>query len=73
MHMTGELIGTISVYRLTGDSLAEPIDAAQTLAESAASIILTASATLSEIPDAGHAASRPVVHQAAPLSSAGIW
>jgi GAF domain/ANTAR domain len=65
MRMTGEVIGTISVYRLAGGALAEPIDAAQELADAAAALLLTDPATTAEIPDEGPWISRAVVHQAA--------
>jgi ANTAR domain-containing protein/GAF domain-containing protein len=64
MRLTGEIIGTISVYRLAGGALAEPIDAAQTLADAAASLLLGDPATTAELPDEGPWISRAVVHQA---------
>lgn len=64
MHMTGEVIGTISLYRLAGGALAEPIDAAQILADAAASLLLTDPATGAEISDEGPWIARAVVHQA---------
>ena len=64
MRLTGEVIGTISVYRLAGGDLAEPVDAAQILADAAASLLLADPATVAEIPDSGPWLSRAVVHQA---------
>lgn len=65
MHLTGELIGTISLHRLAGGTLTEPIDAAQGLADSAAAIVLADPAALSDSPDTSPWVSRAVVHQAA--------
>ena len=62
MRMAGELIGTISLYRVAGDALAQPIDAVQALADAAALMLLSDPAT--EIPDGGPWTSRAVVHQA---------
>jgi hypothetical protein len=64
MRMTGELIGTVSVYRQAGGALEEPIDDAQILADAAAVLLLTDPATASEIPGQGPWNSRAVVHQA---------
>jgi len=62
MRMDGELIGTISLHRVAGDALAQPIDAVQALADAAALILLSDPAT--EIPNADPWTSRAVVHQA---------
>lgn len=59
MRMTGEVIGTISVYRLTGGALAEPIDAAQILADAAAALLLSDPATVAEIPDEARGSRAP--------------
>lgn len=64
MRLTGEVVGTISVYRLAGGALAEPVDAAQVLADAAASLLLADPATVAEIPDTGPWIARAVVHQA---------
>jgi hypothetical protein len=64
MRVAGTLIGTISVYRVDGKALAEPIDAAQVLADAAALILLDDPVMLAEVPGAGLSPSRAVVHQA---------
>ena len=64
MRIVDTLIGTISLYRLAGNTLAEPIDAAQTLADAAALMLLNDLATRSEVPGTGPEISRSVVHQA---------
>jgi len=64
MRTAGEVIGTISLYRLAGGALAEPVDAAQVLADAAAVMLLTDPAAGSEVPDADPWTSRSVVHQA---------
>jgi GAF domain/ANTAR domain len=64
MRLTGEVIGTISLYRLAGGALAEPVDAAQILADAAASLLLADPATVAEIPDEGPWIARAAVHQA---------
>lgn len=64
MRIADTLVGTISVYRLAGDALAEPIDAAQILADAAALMLLADLAALSEVGDEDPRASRSVVHQA---------
>jgi ANTAR domain-containing protein/GAF domain-containing protein len=64
MRVTDTPIGTISAYRLDGKPLAEPLDAAQMLADAAALMLLTDPATREEVPGAGPWAIRAVVHQA---------
>jgi hypothetical protein len=64
MRTAGQVIGTISVYRLAGDTLAEPVDAAQVLADAAAVMLVADPAAGSEIPGADPWTSRALVHQA---------
>ena len=64
MRMTGELLGTVSIYRLAGGTLAEPVDAAQVLADATALLLLADPATVAEIPGEGPWTARAVVHQA---------
>jgi hypothetical protein len=64
MHVDGDVIGTLSLYRLSGTSLAEPIDAAQALADTVAVILLHDLATEARHADTEGQAARTVVHQA---------
>jgi hypothetical protein len=65
IHLDDAPIGTISVYGLDGDALAEPIHAAQAVADAAAMILAADPSILSEPSGAGPWAARAVVHQAA--------
>jgi hypothetical protein len=58
------VIGTISLYRLAGGALAEPIDAIQILADAAAALLLADPAAAADIPGQSPWTVRAVVHQA---------
>ena len=67
MHADSDVIGTLSLYRLSGACLAEPIDTAQVLADAAAAMLChDPEAQAPRTGTAGHAghAARAVVHQA---------
>ena len=64
MHADSDVIGTLNLYRLSGAVLAEPIDAAQVLADAVAVMLIGDPAADSEHADAAGRAARSVVHQA---------
>jgi hypothetical protein len=64
MHSAGDVIGTMNLYRMSRDPLAESIDAVQFLADALAANLLRDPAALAEMADASAWSSRAVVHQA---------
>jgi len=64
MRFGGQPIGAVGLYRLSPGRLAEPSDAAQSLADAAAAILLTDPLAFAESANAGSWSSRAVVHQA---------
>jgi hypothetical protein len=64
MRPGGQTLGTISIYRLIPGGLAEPLDAAQVMADAAGTMLLTDPQAFLESPDGGGWSSRAVVHQA---------
>jgi hypothetical protein len=64
MRSDREVIGAISMYRLSMGTLAEPIDTAQFVADAMATTLLRDPAAVAEAADAGAWSSRAVVHQA---------
>jgi hypothetical protein len=72
MHADSEVIGTLNLYRLSGAALAEPVDAAQILADAVAAMLLTDPAAGSQYALADRWAARAVVHQAAGILMAQL-
>jgi hypothetical protein len=64
IRATGDVLGTLSLYRLAPGPLAEPLDAAQFLADATGSLLLTDPLAFTESPVGGGWSSRAVIHQA---------
>jgi hypothetical protein len=64
MRPGGQILGTISLYRLTSGHLAESLDAAQSMADTAGTMLLTDPQAFLESPNGGGWSSRAVIHQA---------
>lgn len=64
MRSDHEVIGAISMYRMSQGTLAEPIDAVQFVADAMAATLLRDPSAVAEAADAGAWSSRAVVHQA---------
>lgn len=64
MRPGGQTLGTLSLYRLTQHELAEPLDAAQPMADAAGAMLLTDPQAFLDSPQGGGWSSRAVVHQA---------
>jgi hypothetical protein len=64
MRATGDILGTLSLYRLAPGPLAEPPDGAQFLADATGRLLLTDPLAFMESPVGGGWSSRAVIHQA---------
>jgi ANTAR domain-containing protein len=64
MRPGGHTVGTLSLYRLAHEPLAEPLDDAQPMADTAGAMLLTDPQAFLEAPQGGGWSSRSVVHQA---------
>jgi hypothetical protein len=64
MHAGRKVIGTVNLYRLSGAVLAEPIDAAQALADAVTVLLVRDPAMASQYGGGARLPARSVVHQA---------
>jgi ANTAR domain-containing protein/GAF domain-containing protein len=64
MRPGGQTVGTLSLYRLAHEQLAEPLDAAQPMADTAGAMLLINPQAFLDSPQGGSWSSRAVVHQA---------